>query len=111
MHDEPGPGPATAAARRLPAHALASLREAFADELAERLPRLQAVARDWPDGLREQALRDAHSLASSAAMMGEADASRAARAAEALLAAGSGDGALLRARVDELSGCLAGWRP
>lgn len=112
MHDEQEL--ARASTRRLPPQALAGLREAFASELAERLPRLRAAVASVDDALLQQALRDAHTLGSSAAIVGEADASRAARAAEALLA-DRAEGApvppALAARVDELSTCLAGWHP
>ena len=124
MHDEQGLAAVTAvttvatvatvATRRLPPQAVASLREAFADELAERLPRLRAAVRSGRDDLLQQALRDAHSLASSAAVVGEGEASGAARAAEALLVArppGAGAPTSLIDRVDELSAHLEGWRP
>ena len=108
---------AVAAVRRLPPAALVGLREAFAAEVAERLPRLRsAVASGRPDDLTG-AVRDAHALGSSAVVVGEPDASRAARAAEALLLelqAGTGGDALLpalRDHVDELDRRLAGWRP
>ena len=105
---------ALASTRRLPPQALAGLREAFAEELAERLPRLRQAVSSGDDALLSDAVRDAHSLGSSAAVVGEADASRTARAAEALLAdrpSGAGVPAELVARVDELSAALAGWRP
>jgi HPt (histidine-containing phosphotransfer) domain-containing protein len=105
---------ATASTRRLPPEALAGLREAFAAELAERLPRLRQAVDSGDDVLLRQAVRDAHSLGSSAAVVGEADASRTARAAEALLAERPGGAPVppdLVSRVDELASCLAGWRP
>lgn len=108
---------ALAAVRRLPPAALAGLREAFAVEVAERLPRLQAaVATGRPEDLTG-AVRDAHSLGSSAVVVGEPDASRAARAAESLLlelqAGTAGDGQLpaLRTHVEDLARRLAGWQP
>ena len=112
MHDEQER--AVASTRRLPAEALAELREAFAEELADRLPRLRtAVDRD-DDALLQSAVRDAHSLGSSAAVVGLAEASRSARAAEVLLAdrqPGAPAGAELRRRVTELHDQLVGWRP
>jgi HPt (histidine-containing phosphotransfer) domain-containing protein len=105
---------ARASARRLPPEALADLRQAFAGELAERLPRLRASVEQGDDALLREAVRDAHALGSSAAVVGEADASRAARAAEALLLERP-DGAPvppgLREHVDALTACLSGWRP
>jgi HPt (histidine-containing phosphotransfer) domain-containing protein len=105
---------ALASARRLPPQALAGLREAFAEEVAERLPRLRAAVTTGDDVLLQHAVRDAHSLGSSAAVVGEADASRTARAAEALLVQRPTGGAVppeLVAHVDALSCVLAGWRP
>ena len=112
MHDEQEL--ARASTRRLPDGALAGLREAFAQEVRERLPRLQAAVDSGTETALDQALRDAHSLGSSAAVMGLAEASRSARAAEALLACrqpGAPAGDELRQQVDELHDCLAGWRP
>ena len=100
--------------RRLPPEALAGLRETFAEEVAERLPRLRAAVDSDDDALLQSAVRDAHSLGSSAAVVGLADASRSARAAEALLVGrppGAPAGAELRLRVTELDHHLAGWRP
>lgn len=71
--------------RALPESALAGLREAFAGEVATRLPRLQRLTDD-PDVVA-QALRDAHTLGSSAVVVGELEASRCARALEVELAA------------------------
>jgi hypothetical protein len=59
-------------------------------------------------------VRGAHSLGSSAAVLGEPDASRAARAAEALLVqrpVGAAACADLRRAVDALGEHLATWRP
>ena len=62
---------------------MASLHEAFAGEVADRMPRLRAVPTARPGReLIQQARRDAHSLASSAAVVGMADVSRCARALE-----------------------------
>jgi HPt (histidine-containing phosphotransfer) domain-containing protein len=77
--------PAQRAGSRLPESALAGLREAFADEVTERLPRLRTAAQSLdPEALRD-ALRDVHTLGSSAYVVGEDDAARTARAAEAVL--------------------------
>lgn len=69
------------------------LRRAFAGELAERLPRLEALTD------RTAARRDAHTLASSATVVGEPEISRLARAVEADLDGGPREQllALLRA--------------
>lgn len=73
------------AGSRLPESALAGLREAFADEVAERLPRLRAAAQTLDADLLRDALRDVHTLGSSAYVVGEDEAARTARAAEAVL--------------------------
>ena len=99
-----GPG-----GRALPPQALAALREAFAVELAERLPRLQAVRPEVVHG--EQlvaAVRDAHTLGSSAVVVGEPRAARAARVVESALLAG--ELADVPAHVRALAEELAGWR-
>lgn len=102
---------AHAAVRRLPPAALAALREAFAAELAERLPRLcDAVRRPGADRLGD-AVRDAHALGSSAAVVGERGASRHARAAEAALTGPEPDWVTARLEVDRLTAALAGWAP
>lgn len=60
-----------------------SLHEAFAGEVDDRMPRLRSVAGSVPGReLLLQARRDAHSLASSAAVVGRAEVSRCARALE-----------------------------
>ncbi len=59
----------------------ASLRDVFAGDLSKRLPRLVA----WNDGACddvEAAVRDAHTLATSAILVGEPEISRLARGAE-----------------------------
>lgn len=100
--------PAQRAGTRLPEAALAGLREAFAGEVAERLPRLRAAAATLdPTALRD-ALRDVHALGSSAYVVGEDDAARTARAAEAVLAE-EGPLETFRALVVILDGELAGW--
>lgn len=65
----------------LPDGLLDSLREAFAGEVADRLPRLLAAVDDpraEPDVVR----RDVHTLASSAWVVGDEELSRAARVVE-----------------------------
>ena len=74
-----------AAVSRLPESALASLREAFKDEVSERLPRLREAARTLDPSLLGDALRDVHTLGSSAYVVGENQAAVTARAAEAVL--------------------------
>ena len=96
------------AGSRLPESALAGLREAFADEVTERLPRLRAAAATLdPEALRE-ALRDVHTLGSSAYVVGADDAARTARAAEAVLLE-QGPLAAFVELVSELDGKLSGW--
>jgi HPt (histidine-containing phosphotransfer) domain-containing protein len=82
---EQGTAPAQRAGSRLPESALAAIREAFADEVNERLPRLRAAAAGLDPDLLRDALRDVHTLGSSAYVVGEDDAARTARAAEAVL--------------------------
>ena len=110
--DRPG---AVAAVRRLPPAALAGLREAFAAEVAERLPRLRAAAASGDPDALATALRDAHSLGSSAVVVGEPEVSRSARAVEQLLlewqAGSPPETVRLRDRVDALAARLEGWRP
>jgi HPt (histidine-containing phosphotransfer) domain-containing protein len=93
---------------RLPESALAGLREAFRDEVSERLPRLRAAATSSDPELLRDALRDVHTLGSSAYVVGEDDAARTARAAEAVLLEQRplSDFAALVAELDER---LAGW--
>ncbi len=94
------------APRVLPPEALASLREAFAGEVEDRLPRLLALL-DGPPG--PDALRDAHALGSSAVVVGEADASRTARALEAELGTDQPDPARCADLVRELASRLSAW--
>ncbi|MEO6205244.1 MAG: Hpt domain-containing protein [Mycobacteriales bacterium] len=104
-------------ARALPADVVASLRAAFAEELVERLPRLRRAAceakepneRRDPD-LRTLAVRDAHTLGSSAYVVGEPEAAHLARRAEALLT-DDADADELGAAVDALDAALKRWRP
>ena len=105
---------ARAGTRRLPPAALTGLHEAFRTEVAMRLPALQAAVETGHPCLLSAAARHAHALGSSAAVVGEPDASRAARAVEALLIgweAGDGDIPLtaLRTQVRALAACLSGW--
>ena len=93
MPDERSPaGAGTAGAQvprprpALPPEVVASLRSAFEQEVRERVPRLHRLARDVPGhDVLTQAQRDAHSLASSAVVVGEAEAARGARALEGAL--------------------------
>ena len=91
MPDEHGPAGAAGAQappRRaaLPPDVVASLRAAFEQEVRRRVPRLCRLQRDVPGrAVLAQAQRDAHSLASSAVVAGEAEAARCARALEGAL--------------------------
>ncbi|GAC1443467.1 MAG: hypothetical protein NVSMB55_17090 [Mycobacteriales bacterium] len=93
---------------RLPESALAGLREAFAEEVTERLPRLREAAASLDAAALRDALRDVHTLGSSAYVVGEDDAARTARAAEAVLLE---DGPLAGfvELVRELDSKLGGW--
>jgi HPt (histidine-containing phosphotransfer) domain-containing protein len=84
---------------RLPADLLPELREAFAREVASRLPSLRTAADGRPG---PTATRDAHTLASSAAVVGEPELSRAARELEELLLEGAQDPAPAARRLVEL---------
>lgn len=99
--------------RVLPPEALASLREAFAGEVAARLPLLKALTgRDDAD-TRAEALRAAHALGSSAVVVGEPEASRAARAVEAALLELAPEAPLPAAVTDgvaALAALLAPWQ-
>ena len=96
------------AVSRLPESALAGLREAFKDEVTERLPRLREAARTLDKAMLVEALRDVHTLGSSAYVVGENEAARTARAAEAILI---DDGPLeaFAALVIDLDKRLSGW--
>jgi HPt (histidine-containing phosphotransfer) domain-containing protein len=96
------------AGSRLPESALAALRDAFADEVTERLPRLRAAAETLDPELLRDALRDVHTLGSSAYVVGEDDAARTARAAEAVLLE-DGPPAQFVALVADLDHRLASW--
>lgn len=113
---------ASLATRRLSPAGLEQLREslrtAFAGEVAERLPRLTSAVADRDPGRLREAVRDAHALGSSAAVLGEPVASARARAAERHLA-GLQDAvpptsepqawAAASAEVGALREALAGW--
>jgi HPt (histidine-containing phosphotransfer) domain-containing protein len=92
--------------RALPPEAIAGLRDAFASEVAARLPRLRVLL-DGPPG--PDCLRDAHALGSSAVVVGELDASRTARALEAELAAGAPDPDRCAELVRALDEHLTAW--
>ena len=105
MPDDPSvPGPR--APRPLPPEAVAALREAFAGEVATRLPRLLALL-EAPPG--PDALRDAHALGSSAVVVGERHASRTARALEAELAREEPDRVECVRLVRALAAQLGAW--
>jgi HPt (histidine-containing phosphotransfer) domain-containing protein len=107
-------------AAALPAHAQALLADAFASEVVERLPELQAsmltaLAGDDRDAIR-LALRHVHTFASSAVVVGEGDISTLARRCEERLiravAAPGHDLAELRAAAEDvttLSRLLTPW--
>ena len=92
--------------RALPPEAVAGLRDAFAGEVAARLPRLMELL-DGPPG--PDALRDAHALGSSAVVVGEADASRTARALEAELSLDRPDPDRCAELVRQLADRLHAW--
>jgi len=92
----------------LPPEALASLRDAFSGEVEDRLPRLLALL-DAPPG--PDALRDAHALGSSAVVVGEAEASRTARALEAELSKDVPDRERCAELVRDLATRLGSWVP
>lgn len=108
MPDDREPVPPQRTRRTLPPEAVAGLREAFADEVRARLPRLLALL-DGPPG--PDVLRDAHALASSAVVVGELDASRSARALEVELSTDRPDPAVLHPLVHALAGHLRAWAP
>ncbi len=107
MPDDHARGPSPRPRRGFPPEAVAGLRDAFAGEVATRLPRLLQLL-DGPPG--PDALRDAHTLASSAVVVGANDASRIARALEAELG-GAADPAELHRLVRELAAQLGAWVP
>ncbi len=81
--------------------ARASLRDVFAEEIAGRLPHLEALCSPGQADL-ELARRDAHTLASGAWVVGEAELSRVAREVEHQLPGGP---------VVELLSLLRAWTP
>jgi HPt (histidine-containing phosphotransfer) domain-containing protein len=89
-----------------------SVRAAYGREVARRLPALEGALCSLTRGGApvdiEAAVRDAHSLASSSAVVGEATASTALRDVEHLLAQGSFEEAARRLEVAALS--LGPWR-
>lgn len=99
--------PRAAGGREWPAAALAGLREAFTAEVGDRLPRLLALRPDAAPDELAQALRDAHTLGSSAVVLGEPAASRVAREIESDLCAGRVGAVPGRAR--ELAALLSAW--
>ena len=104
----PDEGAVRSAMSRLPESARAGLREAFADEVTERLPRLREAAKTLDPKQLPDALRDVHTLGSSAYVVGENEAAVTARAAEAVLI---DDGPLeaFAGLVAQLDKQLSGW--
>jgi hypothetical protein len=82
--------------RALPERAVAALRDAFAGEVATRLPGMQSAACEvlatGAVGAARTLASHAHTLASSAAVLGESLASRHARHCEELLSSWCGEG-------------------
>ena len=76
--------------RALPERAVAALRDAFAGEVATRVPGMQSAAAEvlatGAVGAARTLMSHAHTIASSAAVLGESLASRHARHCEELLA-------------------------
>jgi HPt (histidine-containing phosphotransfer) domain-containing protein len=85
------------AGRALPERAVAALRDAFAGEVATRVPGMQSACAEvlatGEVGAARTLMSHAHTLASSAAILGEALASRTARHCEELLARWCGEDA------------------
>lgn len=104
-----GEGEAPAALRHLPPPVVAELRRAFRAEVAERLPRLAATVHRAAAADLVDAVRDAHTLGSSAAVVGECEASRQARATEGALQAPVPDWEAARGSVRLLTAQLAPW--
>ncbi len=94
-----------------------ALREAFRGEVHARLPRLELLSRSTGPpsaAVLAEALRDAHSLAGSAVVVGELGAARSARSLEAALdrcrqSPSEPLAASVTAEVDRLAGLLAPW--
>ncbi|MCW2608019.1 MAG: hypothetical protein JWO60_2712 [Frankiales bacterium] len=91
--------------RTLPPGALADLRAAYAEELADRLPRLVRAAEAGATG--PDVVRDAHSLGSSSFVVDEPEAGRLAREVEARLLAGEPVDDVVAQLADLLSGWTA----
>ena len=91
--------------RPLPERTVAALRDAFAGEVAARLPGMQSAAAEvlatGAVGAARTLLSHAHTLASSAAVLGEALASRHARHCEELLLAWTSRGETVPREVAE----------
>jgi HPt (histidine-containing phosphotransfer) domain-containing protein len=105
-------GPAPLALASLPPAAVLSVRAAYAREVTRRLPALES-ALDRLTGTGgpvdiEAAVRDAHSLASSSAVVGEVMAARCLREVEVLLGEGSFRAAAQRFEIATLA--LDPWR-
>ncbi len=93
----------TTRGRDLPPDVLAGLRGAFAEEVAERLPRLVQAAADGRTG--PDVVRDAHTLGSSSFVVDEPGAGRIARDVEARLL----DGRPFAEQVAQLAAALGAW--
>jgi HPt (histidine-containing phosphotransfer) domain-containing protein len=95
------------AGRALPERAVAGLRDAFAGEVATRLPGMQSAAAEVLTTGGVSAARTlithAHTLASSAAVLGEALASRYARHCEELLLRACESGSVSREVADDVA--------
>lgn len=110
----PGAGPRRTRAA-MSDELIASLREAFTEEVVDRMPRLCAVRTAVPGrDVLSQARRDAHSLAGSAAVVGEAEAARCARSVELQIESFIEDlnrplPATLLTSIDLLESLLASW--
>lgn len=108
QHDGAGGTAHPAAGRRsraLPAQVVADLRAAYAEEVADRLPRLLQAAAAGSGGA--DTVRDAHSLGSSSFVVDEPDAGRLAREVEQRLL----EGRPFAEQVHALALRLRGWGP
>lgn len=115
-HDVAGPSVTTSRKRAAMSDELvASLREAFTEEVVDRMPRLLAMRTAAPGrDVLTQARRDAHSLAGSSAVVGQAEAARCARSVELQIETVLDDvpgplPAALLTSVDLLETLLSGW--
>jgi len=107
-----GPAPS----RTLSPELLAGLRTAFAGEVDRRLPRLRRLRQDPDQQVLAQALRDVHSLASSAAVVGADELSRCAARVETglqrcLSDPAAGFPAPVAADAEQLTALLEAWQP